>query len=176
MAAMLARESAEAKIALPQGFVAQPTRAVIPEGNGVALVKPARHGARKSQAARFPSATQPASQIANADVAGDRVNPTQEQQWVVLAAWEEVRTVSQTPGTTSDYEANAVGEDGSLQAMPNNNVTKAQRPTAGQAARTTQPQTGSRYTVTRLILRVVPANSNSIQPGMVRGGWFVIQL
>jgi hypothetical protein len=31
--------------------------------------------------------------------------------------------------------------------------------------------------VTRLILRVVPANSNSTQsPSVVRGGWFVIQL
>jgi hypothetical protein len=177
LAAMLARESAEAKIALPQGFVAEPARAVMPEVNGATSVKPARLDARKSRAARISHAAASASQLAKADAAGDRVNAEPEKQWVVLAAWEEVRTVSHIPGTTSDYEANAVGEDGSAKEPSNSiNVKAGQSSTAGQASSATQPEAGSRYTVTRLILRVVPANSNSIQPGMVRGGWFVIQL
>ena len=178
MAAMLAREGADAKITLPQGFRAEPARALMPEVNGANLVKPARHSARKNSAAGNMHATEPEQQIASVDTAGDRVNPGPEQQWVVLAAWEEVRTVSHTSSdTTSDYEPNAVAEDGAAQTSPDNTTTGT---TAGQAAsKTPHPnQTSSQYTVTRLILRVVPANSNSTQPAtaVARGGWFVIQL
>jgi len=146
--------------------------------NGANLVKPARHSARKNSAAGNMHATEPEQQIASVDTAGDRVNPGPEQQWVVLAAWEEVRTVSHTSSdTTSDYEPNAVAEDGAAQTSPDNTTTGT---TAGQAAsKTPHPnQTSSQYTVTRLILRVVPANSNSTQPAtaVARGGWFVIQL
>ena len=180
MAAMLARESADAKTTLPQGFRAEPARAVMPDVNGANLVKTARHNARKNSAAGNIHAAVSESQIAKADAAGDRVNPGPEQQWMVLAAWEEVRTVSHTSSdTTSDYEPNAVAEDGAAQAPQENNVTMGQGTTAAQAAsKTPQPnQTSSQYTVTRLILRVVPANSNSTQsPSVVRGGWFVIQL
>ena len=108
-------------------------------------------------------------------MAGDRVNTGPEQQWVVLAAWEEVQTVSRTStNTASDYEANAVAQDGSAQTEQGSGTT------AGKAMSKTphQNQSSSQYTVTRLILKVVPANSNSTQPatGMMRGGWFVIQL
>jgi beta-lactamase regulating signal transducer with metallopeptidase domain len=181
MAAMLARESAEAKITLPQGFRAEPARAVMSDVNGASPVKPARHNARKGVAAGNMHAREREQQIAKADAAGDRVNPGPEQQWVVLAAWEEVRTVSHiSSGTTSDYEANAVMEDGAGQTLLDSTLTAGHDTTAGPAAsKTPHPnQASSQYTVTRLILRVVPANSNSTQPAtaVVRGGWFVIQL
>jgi hypothetical protein len=98
----------------------------------------------------------------------------------VLAAWEEVQTVqhvsaqNSSTNATSDYDGNAVAEDGAVAEQQQAGVT------SGQAASKTprQNQTTSAYTVTRLILKVVPANSKSTQPGtgIVRGGWFVIQL
>jgi beta-lactamase regulating signal transducer with metallopeptidase domain len=181
MAAILARENAEAKVSLPSGFRAVPAREVMPEMSRTSLGKPARHDARKNSGAVNLGATESARQIAKADAAGDRVNPGPEQQWVVLAAWEEVQTVSRiSSGTTSDYEANAVTDDGAAQTQQSNGMTAGQGTAPGQAASKTpqQNQTSSQYTVTRLILRVVPANSNSTQPATiaVRGGWFVIQL
>ena len=109
-------------------------------------------------------------------MAGDRVNADPEQQWVVLSAWEEVRTVSRTSSTITDYYASTTtdaGGDGSAQTQQDNSKT------AGHATNRLPNQTSSQYTITQLILRVVPANSNSnsTQPAMsVRGGWFVIQL
>ncbi len=176
MAAMLARENVEAKGTLPSGFRAVPAKAVMPEMSRSSKGKPARHDAQKNLATMNLHATESPRQIAKADPAGDRVNPGAEQQWVVLAEWEEVQTVSRiSSSTASDYEANAVADNGAAQTQQANNMTAA-----GQAAGKTpqQNQTSSQYTVTRLILRVVPANTNSSQPATVavRGGWFVIQL
>jgi hypothetical protein len=174
MAAMLARENAEAKLTLPPGVRAVPAKAVMPEMT--TPVKGVHHPARKSAAPVSTNATERARLIAKADVAGDRVNQIPEQQWVVLAAWEEVQTIRPTSANmTSDYDANTVAEDDAVAKPQRNNGM-----TARQAASQTQHQnqTSSQYTVTRLILRVVPANSNSTQPatGMLRGGWFVIHL
>ncbi len=177
MTAMLARENAEAKRTLPPGFRAVPTKAVMPDISRTSLTRAAHHDARKISATTNLHATDGAREVAKAEVAGDRVNPAPEQQWVVLAAWEEVQTVSRTSSNTaSDYEANAVTQDGAAQAeRRNNNGTPA-----GQGASTTlhPNHTSSQYTVTRLILRVIPANAKSTQSatGAVRGGWFVIQL
>jgi len=174
MTAMLARENAEAKIAMQQGFRAVPARAVISETTTAG--KHVHHVDRRNAVPLGLHATVGASQVAQADLAGDRVNGDQGQQWVVLAAFEEVRTVSPTSSNAiSDFATKAVAEDGA--AQPQNNGT-----TAGQASNKTlqSGQPGGRYTVTRLILRVVPAksSSNATQPAqeVVRGGWFVIQL
>jgi hypothetical protein len=168
MAAMLARENAEAKMSLPAGFHTVQARAVIPP------LRPAlntsKHVAPKNETAVAvkPAAKEDAQDIAKVDVAGDRVNPSGEQQWVVLAAWEDVQTVSRTSGAVSDYDAGAATRDG------------AAAQTTSKDSSVTPTQANSQYTITRLILRVVPANSNSnsTQPatGSVRGGWFVIQL
>jgi len=178
MAAMLARENAEAKMTLPPGFHAATAKAVMP---GVSHTCPAKtsHTARKSSAAVSTHATEKARQIAKADEAGDRVNPGPEQQWVVLAAWEEVQTVSRTSTGVSDYDASdATTADDEETPRQRSDDSK----TTGTATSGLQNQAGSSYTVTRLILRVVPANfpanTNSAQPapGLMRGGWFVIQL
>lgn len=175
MAAMLARENAEAKALLPPGFRAVPAMAVMPETTGKDLVKPASHRARKSPVAGKAQSRECAPQIAKADAAGDRVNLSPEQQWVVLAAWEEVQTVSHaSSSTTSDYTMNSREEDGAAEQQQDNDAM------AGQAMnKTPHPNPAwHEYTVTRLILKVVPSNSNSTQPaaGIMRGGWFVIQL
>lgn len=174
MSAMLARENAEAKMTLPPGFRTETAKAVMPEINRTLPVKPANHAARKSPAVNT-HAMESARQIEKADAAGDRVNAGAEQQWVVLAAWEEVRTVSRTSNSVSDYDASSAmtADDGATANQQSDNGK-----TVGTATNGLQNQKSSSYTVTRLILRVIPANAKSTQPenGVVRGGWFVIQL
>ena len=171
MEAMLARESAESRMVLPPGYRAEPAKAVLPPAHGGSAANSARHSARKAEAS---SAVKTSSHIlqqsAKAERTGDRLNASTEQQWIVLSAWEEVRTVSRTDGSgqVADY-ATSTGTQGDESAL---NAT-AQGNTKGRS------QSKSTYTVTQLILRVVPANpaSNSTQPqGMLHGGWFVIQL
>ena len=175
MTAMLARESAEAKPNLPVGFHAVQAKAKLPVNDRVRATT--GHESQKSakttkQAASV--ATQNSQQIAKAETVGDRVNSGTEQQWIVLAAWEEVRTVSRT--SISDYDASVTTDE-----IPGDGATQTSQSkdkTAGQATRRLPNQTND-YTVTQLILKVVPANSNSsTQPaaGSVRGGWFVFQL
>ncbi len=179
MTAMLARENAEAKVSLPAGFHAVQAKAVIPPtGPGVA-----KHLAQKSEAriAVKTVAKEDAQQIAKSSVVGDRVNQSGEQQWVVLAAWEDVQTVSRTSGAVSDYDASTATKDAA-----GDGATRAQQKddragqTTSKGSSVISTQADSQYTITRLILRVVPANSNSnsTQPttGSIRGGWFVIQL
>jgi hypothetical protein len=180
MTAMLNEENAEAKMALPPGFRLVPAKAVMPATDRTIKSKQTRQPARPGMAkpgVSIASAHVPESALmAKAEMTGDRVNPA-EQQWVVLAAWEEVQTFSRTASTaTSDYAANATVEDSAAADQSQPNVNAA----LGQKQGTSPQNTSRQYAVTRLILRVVPANanSNSTQPatGTMRGGWFVIQL
>ena len=169
MEAMLAQESAEAKIALPPGYHAEAAKAVVAASEGT--LKRDRVKAATSGHARTAAS---ATESAKTDVRGDRVNG--EQQWIVLSAWEEVRTVSPASGSdqVADYDA------GAMTASNPARTNGAANDPAGQSKAKTRSQAAGSYTFTQLILRVVPANpgSNSSQPtiGMVRGGWFVIQL
>jgi hypothetical protein len=174
LTAMLARENADAKLNLPAGFHAVQAKAALPDTDRPRAT--ARHQARKCAATAKKTGQIPAadsSQIAKAEAIGDRVNSGNEQQWVVLAAWEEVRTVSST--AVSDFDASPmtteVAADRGAQTLQ-----KDSKP--GDKATKGLPYQTSNYTVTQLILRVVPANSKSTQPatGFVRGGWFVFQL
>ena len=179
---LLAHENAEANMALPTGYEAVQARAVVPSRplnvnraahkNAAQVVKagPRANGAGQSDSR--------AEQVATADVLGDRVNAGDVQQWVVLTTWEEVQSVSRPSSTTSvdavsDYDA--VATNAAPAARAQNKGTAD-----GQGSSKSQNQASRQYAVTQLILRVVPAdpNSNSTQPatGMVRGGWFVIQL
>ncbi len=179
MAAMLARENAEAKLSLPAGFQAVRAKAVVREVERANAVNPPRHRAEKIPAAlAVKTVERDDSKFARVDVDGDGVNAAPEQQWVVLSAWEEVRTVTRTtPSTITDYYASTAttdaAADGAAQTQQHDGKT------AGHATNRLPNQTSSQYTIRQLILRVAPANSNSnsTQPVMsVRGGWFVIQL
>jgi hypothetical protein len=176
MAAMLARENAEAKLRLPAGFHAVQAKAVVPEAGRANAVNTTKHHAPKGTAPAIETIENENAQLARIDVAGDHVNADEEQQWVVLSAWEEVRTVSRTSSTITDYYASATTDSG------NNEVEQIQQndgKTKGHATNRLLNQMGSQYTIRQLILKVAPAisNSNSTQPAMsVRGGWFVIQL
>lgn len=174
MAALLAQESADAKIMLPPGYRAEPAKAVLPQVHRGSQVGAARHaGARSAAAPEVKTSAGAGSQlVARTDATGGRVNDGAEQ-WIVLSAWEEVRTISSVneSGQMADYDASAVPW---LQQQNEDAVNAS-----GQDKAKNRSQARSSYTVRELILRVVPANpaSNAIQPtGIIRGGWFVIQL
>jgi beta-lactamase regulating signal transducer with metallopeptidase domain len=189
--ALLARENAEAKITLAPSYRAVPAKAILPHPhpsasanrNRVAL----KHDTPASTVAAVPP--QPDQQIARTELSGDRVvSPEpQPQQWVVVAAWERVSTFSRAPQAISDYEPGSSG----IAAQNSTSSTTASNSTSGSTtnapAQPAPPNTSQnqnrpahQYTVTQLILRVVPANPNSssTQPATVplRDGWFVIQL
>jgi beta-lactamase regulating signal transducer with metallopeptidase domain len=79
-------------------------------------------------------------------------------QWIVLTAWEQIQTSNPSAALKAVYDASAHGD---ANTQPSTQLT-------------------SRVTVTRLILRVIPAslNSGSSKLGVaaVRDGWLVIQL
>jgi beta-lactamase regulating signal transducer with metallopeptidase domain len=112
-----------------------------------------------------PNSQSPHPMFLNAELPSSQPLPDQEQQWIVLTTWEQVETTHQNAGLTADYETGA-----------NANASDVQSKNAGTA----QPgqQTASQITVTRLILRIFPANSLSTQPALVptRDGWLVLQL
>ncbi|HEV2486024.1 MAG TPA: M56 family metallopeptidase [Terracidiphilus sp.] len=98
--------------------------------------------------------------LLKAELSSSRAVPAQEQQWIVLTTWEQVQTSSLNAGLTADYDSSANADAA--------NDTNAQR----------SDQPASQFTVTRLIFRIIPANSFSTHPasGPIRSGWFVIQL
>lgn len=171
LGAILDRADAETKVALPPNYRAVQARAVLPQTHPVVHTR--KHEGAKQAAER---AVQPTEQIAQTDVAGDRVMPADShlQQWIVVAAWEEVSTVSRAPQNISDF-----GPAGT--PARNSAVSPSMDSTAQPAGTQNEKQTPTRrFTVTQLILRVMHANpkSNSTPPATVsvREGWFVIQL
>jgi len=165
MVALLAKESADSKMMLPTGYRAVQAKAILPPVRQAKLVSSTKHENLPTEKSSSSGLVQ---QVVKSDVTADRVNRGSEQKWVVLAAWEEVQTVSRRDEAdqVTDFDGNA--------SVPKQNDPKA----SGQKTKTQDP--ASSYTVTQLILRVVPANQNSksTQPlaTMVRGGWLVIQL
>jgi beta-lactamase regulating signal transducer with metallopeptidase domain len=176
LTALLANENAASKMTLPPGYRAEQAKVMVPEPTRMPC--PARRETHK----HAPVRNVPSGQLmAKAKAVGDRVNPEPQQQWVVLAAWEEVQTISRSSATTSgdavaDYTTAATNDE----IAPGQSTAAAEAQKNGKNAGVgTASNETSRYTVTQLILRVVPANpkSKSTQPaGSMRSGWFVIQL
>lgn len=188
--ALLARENADSKLKLPTSYRAVTTKAVLPESH-----HERRHAAVKAAPEARPSSEAlptGAQQIAKSEQLGDRVIPAQPQpqQWVVVTEWRQVSSASRVPQTISDFEPDS--EPARLTAATPTagaSRTATQTATASTASATASAPSPSKnqpavpahhFTVTQLILRVVPAtpNSSSTQPPIatVRDGWFVIQL
>jgi beta-lactamase regulating signal transducer with metallopeptidase domain len=95
-----------------------------------------------------------------------------EEQWVLLAAWEQVETSSLNSGLTADYDTGVTAGD----AAEKSTVANKQ---AGEIP-------ANRITVTQLIFKIVPSSSvASTGVGSAHGkttttpannGWFVLQL
>jgi beta-lactamase regulating signal transducer with metallopeptidase domain len=107
-----------------------------------------------------PNSHSPRPILLKAELPNSQTAPAQEQQWIVLTTWEQVQTSSLNAGLTADYDSSA-----------NADATNDANPQPGV-------QPASEITVTRLILRIIPASSLSTHPASapMRGGWFVIQL
>jgi beta-lactamase regulating signal transducer with metallopeptidase domain len=91
-------------------------------------------------------------------------------QLVVLTAWEQIETSAPNAESTADYDVNStVGPTRGVAANPSPSTDTGIRDAAKAAP-------ARRITVTRLIFRVVPANSKSSQPAAIPLGWFVFQL
>jgi hypothetical protein len=185
--ALLARENAEAKSHLPASYRALPAKAVLRDQPSIASTHTRRHSTTKPVPETQPSheaLSTTAQQIASSEQLGDRVIPSQPQpqQWVVVTTWREFSSISRVPQTISDF-----APETETQPVPSTSTntqtsaaatkaTPAQSPTAQNHSAVHEHQ----FTVTQLILRVVPAtpNSNPTQPPTttVRDGWFVIQL
>jgi beta-lactamase regulating signal transducer with metallopeptidase domain len=99
------------------------------------------------------------------------------QQLIVFTAWEQVKTSIPATQTVADYDTAPAAADSntsskaSSAAAPKSDA--AQTPDTGMPAKGQQP---NNLTVTRLIFRIVPADSNSSQPTAIPMGWIVIQL
>lgn len=185
--ALLAREATEAKSQLPASYRAVATKAVLPE----------EHHTRRHTIARPSPDEQPsneavqasAQEIAKSDQLGDRVMPTEpqpQQQWIVVTEWRALSSSSRIPQTISDFEpesgtANPPATSNGAQSAARQTAAASTASPAAPSSSNNQPASPVRqFTVTQLILRVVPANpkSTSTQPptATVRDGWFVIQL
>ena len=113
----------------------------------------------KAPSSRRASNSQP--QIVNTAFTGSPSASANEQQWIVLTTWEQVQTARSAARLIADYDT---GE--SADRMPAHSDVLPNGPVTGQ------------FTVTQLILKVLPAHSTSTQPAAVpvRSDWFVIQL
>jgi len=115
----------------------------------------------------------PRSVLLKAQLDDERPAQQQAQQWIVLAAWEQVLTSNENAGLRADFETGPgadASSDTSAAGEPANSM-------AGDA-NFANPQQARQITITRLILRVIPASTFSTQPAYVplHGGWFLIQL
>ncbi len=181
LAAMLARDDAESRMMVTPGFHAVQARAVMPPARQSTPAIANGHKAKKAlQESREKSDARGAEQIAVADRSGDRVSRESNPQWVVLAAWEEVQTVSRLPQSVADYEpatdADSVVRESQSTAIRTRAETEKARSNSDIAPNA--DGSADQYTIRRLILRVVPANSNPSQPAtqLTHGGWLVFQL
>jgi hypothetical protein len=91
-------------------------------------------------------------------------------RWIVVAVWEQVQNSNRSAGLVADYDTGAKADSGG----------DGQNKIAGSGD--AGLQTGGQITVTRFILRIFPASSNTnfkpAQPDLVptRNGWLVLQL
>jgi beta-lactamase regulating signal transducer with metallopeptidase domain len=92
------------------------------------------------------------------------------QQLIVFTAWEQVETSAPATQTVADYDTAPAAYSNASSKASNDAAPKS------DTGKPSKDQTPSRVTVTRLILRIVPADSNSSQPAAMPMGWFVIQL
>jgi bla regulator protein blaR1 len=191
--ALLSQENADPKGVLLATYSALPAKAVLPASRSLAPAHTRNHTTpQPRQEFRKPSNPAPAAaqQIAQSEHLGDRVIPSepQPQQWVVVTTWRETSSASRIPQIISDFENESEPAKVPSARSTANGTSSPSAANATSASQAAQASSGSdqtptqahQFTVTQLILRVVPASSNSAstQPptATVRDGWFVIQL
>ncbi len=143
------------------------------QGDRVARGVEQQNGVRAFNTAFTESDSQRASMATKErkNVAAANEPMSDQQQWLVLTTWESVQTTGQETAKQggnlrADYDAPAsASDDGSA------------RPTQ-QASQQAGQQPMNQITVTRLIVRVIPASEKNQQSTLqaIRDGWLVLQL
>jgi beta-lactamase regulating signal transducer with metallopeptidase domain len=117
-----------------------------------------------------PLASEPGVRAHNASTRDNKHAAEAPQQLIVFTAWEQVETSALATQTVADYDT---------APAPDNSTASKVSGDASAKSDTSKPAkdlTPSHLTVTRLIFRIVPADSSSAQPTTIPMGWFVIQL
>jgi beta-lactamase regulating signal transducer with metallopeptidase domain len=96
--------------------------------------------AEREIASRETNAEAPRQVLLKAETAASTSSPLGEQQYIVFAAWEEVRTTSSRSTRVTDYDTSAFGEQ------------------AGASAGQPDSEPATRITITRLVLTVYTVN------------------
>ncbi len=133
------------------GFRASQTRLRI-AGNAQPHATLASYAAANRVSASLPLASGSPPHRMNVAIADSPSASTDAQQWIVLTTWQQVQTTG-SYARQADYDT-------------------------GENTQQLNDQEAGQITVTRLILRILPARSTSAQPAAepVRSDWFVIQL
>ncbi len=160
------------------GFRAENLKAILPAGrysSQASLRRPAT-GPRElnTSSTQFASNAAPSgapkAEMLKAELPAQKADVPHIQQWIVLTTWEQVQTSSRTVAPSSDYDS---ADECTDQTAANSRIQPNSQATTQNTGRP-----GTQITVTRLIFRVIPLNSNLNQPVPlpVRAGWLVFQL
>ena len=141
-------------------FRATETKAIQPASRNATARPPARprrdddsSAAITETAKSGADANAPRAELVKAVIPTSAVAPAQGQQFVVLAAWEEVQTSAMRTRAVADYDTGA--------GTPGQTGDATSQPAATQAAK---------ITITRIILLVYPAGSaTDLQPSATSG-------
>lgn len=170
------RVLATGKRRLTPGFYAVEAKAVMPQANQ-ALVKPGKTtGSRKDGwVGKNGISSRGTQKIVAKDDSSELKSENGERHYLVLTTWELVESSGPVSQQSADYDA---GPSESLVASNDEGHANEAGKTSGRGTRPTTNQVTRQFTITRLILRIIPANSVSTQPatGSASRGWFVIQL
>jgi beta-lactamase regulating signal transducer with metallopeptidase domain len=122
-----------------------------------------------------PAPRSPRPVMLRAEMPTSQSSPTEQQQWVVVATWEQIEAPNQNSGVAAngliaDYETGATAQ------APTSSSAANDATAGGTEQLMTQP--AKQFTITRLIVKIYPAASFSTQPTLVptHNGWFVLQL
>ncbi len=163
--------------ALTPGAHMVQTRAVLPAASIAKPFAGRAHAKIRAEGELRAAASEPGTnahasthQLINA-----RAKTDAPEQLIVFTTWAQIETTPAGSRTAiADYETSpAANTDVSTQAAAS---TTARNNTQSTANRRAAGSIQHRATVTQLILRVVPTDSNTSQPIALPLGWFVIQL
>jgi beta-lactamase regulating signal transducer with metallopeptidase domain len=146
---------------------------------GVSPASPRLETANESSVAKL---TQPSNPTPHAEmVKTEMLESASEsesltgQHWIVLTTWEQVQTAQQSVSDTSNAsDTTGASETTAGSPQTGNETSSIPSRAPGQGP----SQIAGQITITRLVLRILPAGSLNSSPAAVpiRNGWLVLQL
>jgi bla regulator protein blaR1 len=165
---------------LPRGLYALQAKAIMPS---VSFTEPLQSRAPLSKTSALSEprglSFEPGAQAHNVSAhAAKHASQAVEaqRQLIVFTAWEQVETSAPSAPSVADYDTPPVGDNSTSSEASGAAVPKNDAAPKSDKNNPAKDETPSHVTVTRLIFRIVPADSSSSQPTAIPMGWFVIQL